>query len=338
MQHREWVSRYRDELKGLAVLWVIFFHLPIILPGSWDLFRFFGYGGVDIMLFLMGMGLYRSLQQRNELRGYLSRRLWRMLPSYYPWVIVWMAVYFTFFRFSTVPTLSGIMGNLTFAGFWMNTQGQLNWFPSAWMLMILLAPICYAFLSQSKKPEWVLAVLLAISLGAGVAAIGLDQLITVSRLPIFILGMAFGMDWTISKKRKWVAAAYGAAFVAGVAMLLYTTWYQPDWLLFFGMFWYPFLLITPGLCVFLAWGMEKLSKTGKWLTPLRFFGERSLEVYLVNVGIEDIVKEFKLKDVLLVTLIELGGIVLAVGYYWLVQRMTPKLQQWVKQRAAGVKT
>lgn len=337
MQHREWVSRYRDELKGLAILWVFFFHSLLALPGEWDLIRVSGYGGVDIMLFLMGMGLYRSLQQRNELRGYLSRRLWRMLPSFYPVVIVWIVVYYILFPLTTGQVISGITGNLTMSGFWFNVPGQINWFPSIWMLLILMAPIVYVFLSQSRKPGWTLAVLVAVSLGMGIAAVGTDQLMAISRLPIFLLGMAFGIDWPMSRYRKWVNVAYGAAFALGVAILLGATWYKPEWLSFFGLFWYPFLLTTPGLCVFLSWGMEKLSKTGKWLTPLRVLGESSLEIYLINVGIDDVVKALRAKDVLLITLIELGGVVLALVYYRLVRKMTPKLQQWVKQRFSAAR-
>ena len=49
MEHRAWVSRYREELKGLAILWVVFFHTKLYLPGSLDYAaRALGTGGVDL--------------------------------------------------------------------------------------------------------------------------------------------------------------------------------------------------------------------------------------------------------------------------------------------------
>ena len=84
MEHRQWVSRYREEIKGLAILWIVFFHTRLYLPGGFDLLRALGYGGVDIFLFIMGMGLHRSLSRQPELRGYLGRRFARILPAYLP--------------------------------------------------------------------------------------------------------------------------------------------------------------------------------------------------------------------------------------------------------------
>ena len=52
MEHRAWVGRWRDELKGLAILWIVYYHSQLDLPDGWNLLHQWGYGGVDIFFFL----------------------------------------------------------------------------------------------------------------------------------------------------------------------------------------------------------------------------------------------------------------------------------------------
>ena len=60
-------SKYRTELMGVAMLWVMFFH-------AWDLdmghpllewVRAAGFGGVDIFILLSAMGLVISLSRKE---------------------------------------------------------------------------------------------------------------------------------------------------------------------------------------------------------------------------------------------------------------------------------
>ena len=45
---RRSLSCYRNELKGIAILWVVFFHAQLGLDGIWYQIQRIGYGGVDI--------------------------------------------------------------------------------------------------------------------------------------------------------------------------------------------------------------------------------------------------------------------------------------------------
>lgn len=59
------LSKYRSELMGAAMLWVMLFHaadLTFPIPGL-DLFRAAGFGGVDIFILLSAMGLSLSLSR-----------------------------------------------------------------------------------------------------------------------------------------------------------------------------------------------------------------------------------------------------------------------------------
>lgn len=70
------LSKYRSELMGAAMLWVMLFHaadLTFPIPGL-DLFRAAGFGGVDIFILLSAMGLSLSLSRlEQEYGAFLAR-------------------------------------------------------------------------------------------------------------------------------------------------------------------------------------------------------------------------------------------------------------------------
>ncbi len=326
MEHRAWVSRYRDELKGLAILWVIFFHSQLILPGNWDLVRQLGYGGVDIFFFIMGFGLYHSLIKNTDLRGYTSRRLWRILPAYLPVLVVWMATMYPTYGLSPTETLRGVAGNLTMTGYWLQTPRVFNWFANGQFFFILIAPVCFALLTNRKKPAAVLVGLLIIAGLIGFACIGQKQLMGASRLPLFLLGIAFGMDWPVSKKRGAVRGAYIAAFAVGLTALLLFKLKYTAFLNDFGMYWYPFALITPPLCVFIAWLLNKTEKARALFAPLRVLGRASFEIYLLNIWTVELAKLAGADGAGLWIALCAGDLLLGVGYHMLVTRAVQLLK------------
>lgn len=332
MEHQAWVSRYRNELKGLAILWVVYFHSNLALVGSWDYFRQLGYGGVDIFFFLMGMGLYRSLQKSDDLRGYASRRLWRVLPAYLPLLVIWMAVMYPTYNLSTVQAIRGVVGNLTMTGFWLSTPSVYNWFANAQFLFIFIAPLCYAVLAKSRKPLYGLVLLLAVAFGIGLANIGLDQMIGASRLPIFILGMAFSMEWPVSGKKGLVRAAYVVAFAIGLAALLLCLIRYQEMLNTYGMYWFPFVLMTPGFCVFISWLLHKAEKV-RWLfAPLRAIGAASFEIFLINIWMAELAKKNGITDAGLWALLCAANLLVGISFHLLVERGTRALQASIRAK------
>ena len=327
MEHRQWVSRFRSELKGLAILWIVFFHSGLVLGGSWDLIRQTGYGGVDIFFFLMGMGLYHSLQKSSELSGYLSRRLWRILPAYLPLVLMWMLVMYPGYGLSTVQAIRGVAGNLTMTGYWLDTPKVFNWFVSAQFFMMLLAPLCFALLYKSRKPGAMLLALLGLAGCLGLAGVGLDQMMGVSRLPVFLLGMAFSMDWLAMQEKKTVRIAYAGAFLIGAAVLLICLTRYRELLNDYGLYWYPFALMTPGLCVGIAFGLQKAEHARRWFAPLRWIGEASFEIYLVNIWLVELAKANGWTDDGVWALLCIGNLLLGMGYHRVVVWGTRRLRR-----------
>ena len=86
------VSQYRSQLFGFAILWIMCMHsrefTPIpdnpLLSQSllYDGIILVGGVGVDMFLFLSGIGLYYALEKRPTLKQFYFRRFKRLLIPY----------------------------------------------------------------------------------------------------------------------------------------------------------------------------------------------------------------------------------------------------------------
>jgi peptidoglycan/LPS O-acetylase OafA/YrhL len=320
MKHKTWISQYRDELKGIAMLWVIFFHALIPCGGILGDIQKIGYGGVDIFFFLTGYGLTHSLSRSGNLRDYWHRRMRRILPAYLPLILCWLAVMLPGYGLSTVQAIRSAVGNVLLLGYWLQVPKMFNWYGSALLLFLCLAPLVHGLLSKSEKPMRTLLWMLALVGLAGLCCVGLDQYMAISRLPVFILGMAFAMDWgdqsRISPMLKRIA--YGLSFALGLSLVLLCHARYPELLLDYGMYWHPFVLMTPPLCVFLAFLFHKAEKARAVFAPLRWMGRASFEIYLMNIWLVELGKKYALTGGLEWAMLSLGCIALGFGYQALV--------------------
>ena len=334
MEHRQWMSRYRDELKGVAILWVIFFHVTVTCTGVMGTIQKIGYGGVDIFFFLTGFGLYHSLRRNDDLRAYTIRRLWRILPAYLPLVIVWMLVMYPSYQLPTVDLVRGVCGNLLMTGFWFNTDGLFNWYISMLFLCLMLAPVFYAFLSRSVKPARTVLCLLVLCFGFGLTNLAHDTYMGAARLPIFVLGMAFAMDWRPKLNRWLVRIGYALCFAVGLAVLLVCFDRYKELLNDYAMYWHPFVLITPPLCVALSWAFHKMEKVEKLFAPLRWIGKSSFEIYLFNIWMVELAKKNSVSDAGVWALLCLANVVLGIAYHLLVEKLTSVVRARIAARSA----
>ncbi len=319
MEHRQWISRYRDELKGVAILWVVFFHALIQCPGILLDIQKIGYGGVDIFFFLTGYGLYHSLQKGGGLGGYWKRRMARILPAYGPLILCWILVMFPGYGLSTVPMIRSAVGNLLMCGYWFSVPRLFNWYVSALVLFILLAPLFHGLLSGGKNPAVTILGLLVVAALVGLSCVGIDQYMAISRLPVFILGMAFAMDWRPAVSPMLKRLLYALAFGLGLFLVLICHQRYPELLLTYGMYWHPFALITPGLCVFLAYLFHKAEKARALFAPVRLLGKSSFEIYLLNIWMVELGKKYAIQGDWAWGLLSLGSIALGIGYHSAIQ-------------------
>jgi len=315
------LSRYRNELKGIAILWVVFFHMAFQSPGLLYHVQKIGYGGVDIFFFLTGYGLYHSLHKGRELRSYWRRRMSRIMPAYLPFILCWIFMMLPRYGLRTTEYIRSILGNLFMIGYWLGAPSMLNWYVSSLIMFFLLAPFLFACIFHSKKPFRTLVILIGCSLLIGLCCIGEDRYMAISRLPIFILGMAFAMEWKYIWKSVAGRLAMWFSFLIGVSTLFLCFSRYSELLAPYGMYWHPFVLITPPLCLSLCCFFHHMEKAQFLLSPLRVLGKASFEIYLFNVWLEKLCKDNKVDNPWICLLASLGCLLVGVGYHWSIQRV-----------------
>lgn len=281
------ISRYRDETKGIAILWVVFFHAQLGLNGFLYEIQKIGYGGVDLFFFLSGYGLYHSLSKGTK--GYLARRARRILPAYLPFCLVWLAVMIPLSNLSFGQSVKTVLGNVFMVGYFFDAPLMINWYVSALAVSLLLAPALYACLKPGRLYWLRAAVLLAGMYLFGLLFVGNVKYMAVSRLPVFALGMIFAGPHN-RRSEKWTPAALCVLGLIALGALLMCFRLRPEWLLRRGMYWHPFALIAPALCIGLGWGLKYVP--ARCLVPLRKLGGASFEIFLFNVWAELLGKKY----------------------------------------------
>lgn len=272
---------------GLAIIGIAFYHAPFIIHDPY--FRLFHSClncGVDMFLFLSGLGACHSIARRGG-GDYLRQRARRLLPGLYLFLIPW----------SLIMLIRGFMtgwqfvGSVTLLGWWIGCPVQLNWYFSAvWMFFLLAIPL-YALFRRVRFPALLWAGLVLLSAGLA-AACPLDHLMTaVSRLPIFLTGMLFGVLEQRGFRHTWpVRILLWSLIPAGIWLTGYVQWGDGGTLYGYryGMWWYPYALMIPGYAVLLADLSALLERSrilAAVLRPVRLCGESSAEILMFHVGI-----------------------------------------------------
>ena len=161
-------------------------------------------------------------------------------------------------------------------------------------MSLVLAPLLVRMLKEGKH-IWLRTVLvLAGALGIGFLFVGNPKYMAVSRLPVMILGMIFARDVSEKRRLHWFPAFLALTALAGTALLFVCLECFEDKLISYGLYWHPFVLITPGLCVGLGWIAAKMPATIS--AGLKLLGKASFEIFLFNVWIELLGKKFGLAD------------------------------------------
>ncbi len=143
------ISKYRSELMGLCIIWIMLFHsgIPapenIVLRAIWYLFVRLGGGcGVDIFLILSGFGLMFSglkredREKKESISSFYKRRLIRILPTYFVIAIIFYVIKFN--------NIGEFFYNVFFLNFIIDGKRDF-WYIFAILLCYLIFPL-YRFL------------------------------------------------------------------------------------------------------------------------------------------------------------------------------------------------
>ena len=244
-----------------------------------------GYSGVDIFLFVSGFGLFCGYCKRPD--GFLLRRFLRVYPTYLLFLVVLAA-------FSSRYTIGESLLASTGIGYYLPFCHikWFDWYIPTMFLLYGLFPLMVKLIappklqhSSSRAPiAFVSLGLLGILFTAILIVIQKGTvMLTVSRIPIFILGTATGFCFVNGYKIKAIIV-YLLIAVSLIALPfeVYCVNTLPhEYLWRNAIYFLPFLIITPGTILICVKLFSKLPKA--ILGLLSFIGSVSMEVYLIHL-------------------------------------------------------
>ena len=278
------ISRFRAEHMGAAMLFVILFHVALDRGDPFYGLRRCGNVGVDIFLFLSGVGLWFSWVKTPDVRRFYRRRLLRIVPT---WLVVATAFYLPDYlgarRFS--HSIVDLIVDLTINwDFWLHDELTF-WYVPAIMALYLVAP-WYMRLVQNRPiyrwlpllmVVWCVMVQWVLPIHHAVGHLEIFW----SRVPIFFIGINFGE--LVRTRRQlpgesvWLLLL---TFLMTFGTCLYLEQVRHG---HFPLFVERMLYIPFTVCTVLV--MNRIfRRTPQWVnSAFRFVGALSLEAYLIHI-------------------------------------------------------
>lgn len=287
------LSKYRTILMGIAMLMVMFFHSTVSVEQSHTLsfIKSIGNSGVDIFLFVSGIGMYFSWTRSTEIKKFLTRRVLRIIPTYLPVVLV----YSVYMLFKNQITLRDFFLNITTLNLWFNSSVQY-WYISAIIVLYFFTPFylkCYV--KNSNK-----VTLIALAVSAILIFIcnyePLNYLrIFFSRIPIYILGIRFG-ELSYEKKRISNVSLAGYCvllFVGIIGEVIYFKKFE-DSIIMYSWQKIFYIFTTISICILLSIMLEFVGKISNYKFKfLYLIGGITLEIYTFHERFLNITDPFK---------------------------------------------
>ena len=274
------LSKFRKELMGISAIMILICHIPgngIRMPKVLEYVLAQGQIGVDIFLFLSGMGLWYSLSKSSVISGggvkywYINRYTKILVPYI---IIQGVMTAVRCYEDDSLGLLFWI-SSVSTVEFWLSHRAA--WFIALLLPLYLIAPWLYRFF-KSKVALKFTALIIAVYL---IGLLPLDWIemkvdnnnilyniqFALWRVPSFIFGMY--MAPYIKQNRKMKKAWLIPMLIAAVCMLVLTRHSVHAYL----------FLVLPVMYVL---AMIFHSETGLFNKLCRFYGQISLESYLWN--------------------------------------------------------
>jgi peptidoglycan/LPS O-acetylase OafA/YrhL len=268
-----------DELKGVAIIFVVLYHAGGVLALA-DRLHF--ETGVDMFVILSGVGLALSTKAESPGR-FLARRFMRILPLY--WTILTAVLLGGWFilgiRYYTVlDNVMHYLGVHAFFGDWH----ALAISDSFWFITLILFLYClYAAMWRLRdRPDWMLCISSIVSFALAMVYFETGQSDCFAhfalRIPGFFIGLLGGELLKTGKLDVPLTAPLGCAFL----VLFYLPYTQG---FIFASFFVGVAVIAAYAFLVRTW----VSRPAR--TFLKFLGDHSLEIFLIH---QPIIREYNL--------------------------------------------
>lgn len=279
-----YINESRNILLGIATIMIVLFHSP-----SLNFNNILGYNlssnilnfirkicniGVDIFLFLSGIGLYFSYS-KNNIKQFYKNRFKKIIPP----VIIFMCIYYSIIGVSSIKEL---FEHFLLLSFFINGNRSF-WYISFLLLLYILFPIIYKIIKNKNFDGLIILLFITIMFNFLVyllsESIYTKIEIALTRIPIFIIGVYFGQE--ISQNKE---IPYNTIKISFIIQLLFTL------ILVFvinlnNSYFFTRYLYCP-LAITICLNISTLCHNCKFVKnviakPLIILGKYSLEFYLI---------------------------------------------------------
>lgn len=282
------ISRFREELFGLAIISVIVFHyferiyraclLGQIDNGFLKILASFVIGsvgsvGVDIFIFLSGFGIYYSLAKSSDYLSFYHRRVKRVVIPYLVVGCVYWLINDIFLKNESVTCF---LYHYSLLSFWVEGN-RTFWYIAFICLLYIISPIVYYFDSKGMVGSIIIWVLFCIGVYVADPLVFSKIEIAICRGPLFFFGMYCAY---LTNRKKFIFDAKTALLVFGLSIPIKIITTLKGFALrrFFNGFYALFLIIF-----FII--IRKLMKTNSFFSYILIFaGKYSLELYITHTA------------------------------------------------------
>ena len=281
----ELLSKYRNELYGISIIWIVLFHgLKIKNTALPKLFSFLdpiirhGNCGVEIFLFLSGVYLFFSLKKSFDIISFYLNRIKRIiLPFLFIDGLFW--VYHCLYLKNNVVLF---IKNITLYSFWSGRE-MMVWYIALILVLYIVYPLIFKALDSSKYSViLMLSMILMTYIGCVILKYYYPKWfssveIALTRIPVFLIGCYVGK--LVYEKQEISMFIKLASFVFVVYGLSF--FYQHPYSLV-KYYRIPYLLVGPSLAIWLSVVLDTIDSK-RLNSNLSIWGGLSLELYLMHI-------------------------------------------------------
>lgn len=279
------LSRYRSELMGLAMIFVMLFH--VWLPKSNPMYGLVRCGnvGVDMFMFLSGIGLWYSWSGNRSLKRFFRKRYIRIYPA---WLIMASLFYIPNYICTNgggySPNLFHLIANIAVNWSFWRIDDLTFWFIPSIMMMYTFAPAYMEAIRRSPSWRWLPVAFMILAVMVQYyppvhGAVGHVE-IFFSRIPVFLLGINCGE--LVRTRRTAEGSSLWLIIIVFVMSLAMCMEFEESWRGRFPLFIERMVYIPLSVTGMLLL-VRMLRHTPRWFNrSMAFVGTVSLEIYLIH--------------------------------------------------------
>ncbi|MDE5589836.1 MAG: acyltransferase [Acetatifactor sp.] len=284
------INKYRQQLMGLAAIGVILVHSNGVVAWPSIISFAFGCGGIGVYMFvfLSAIGLYLSLKQekKSKKKEFYMHRFTRVLLPYLCISVTWYGVKYLIIEQNFV----GFLWETSLLSYWFEHKGA--WFVAMLIPVYLIFPWFYDWVETEDRNKKIFSSLIILVITTFVVAFGFPVLFhhisqVLCSYIIYLAGY-YEAEKVYNKEFNGMRLSILSAVLfvirtitplRHIAFISDITWAM------FGIT----ILITA------AWLLDKMDCKPINII-LSFFGKYSLEMYLWNIFLIQIIQYFKITE------------------------------------------